>query len=335
MAVSAALLLAILGLTAVRASAEDIRFFRIGTGAISGSLFAVGSAIANIISNPPGSRPCDRGGSCGVPNLVAVAQSTEGSIANVRLLGDGMLESALAQADIVYWAYHGTGPFQGEAPIEDLRAVANLFAQQVHIVTRRDGGVFRVSDLVGKRISLGPEGSGTPVNARAILTAYGIGEEDFSPLFLTPGEASDSLEAGEIDAFVVVGGVPVDAVTDLAERLPIMLLPIDGPERDEITSFYPFLVADSIQAGSYFNVGHAQTVSLGTQLLMSGRTDEALAHAVCRALWQERNQILLAESHVLAGKIRLETARERVAIPLHPGAERCYEEMAEEAPSED
>ena len=64
--------------------AQDIRFFQIGTGAVGGTSFAVGSLIANVISNPPGSRPCDTGGSCGVPGLVAVAVSTEGSFENVH-----------------------------------------------------------------------------------------------------------------------------------------------------------------------------------------------------------------------------------------------------------
>ena len=329
MAVSAVLLVVVLGLAS--ALAEEVRFFRIGTGATSGSLFASGSAIANILSNPPGSRPCDRGGSCGVPNMVAVAQSTEGSVENVQALGAGMLESALAQADIVYWAFHGTGPFQGEAAIADLRAIANLFPVLVHVVTRRGGGMRTIADLKGKRVSLGPEGSGTPLNAREMLLAYGVGEDEITPLFLGPGEASDRLAAGEIDAFFVVGGVPVDAVADLAQRLPIKLLPIEGEPRDEITSFYPFFSANVIESGRYFNVGHTRTVSIGTQFLMSSRADEELAYEVTQALWHERNWPPLEESRALSGQMRLETARQGIAIPLHRGAERFYETPPEPA----
>ncbi|WP_257792870.1 TAXI family TRAP transporter solute-binding subunit [Azospirillum argentinense] len=52
---------ALLGLLPRGAAAQDIRYFRIGTGTTSGTYFPIGGLIANAISNPPGSRPCDRG----------------------------------------------------------------------------------------------------------------------------------------------------------------------------------------------------------------------------------------------------------------------------------
>jgi TRAP-type uncharacterized transport system substrate-binding protein len=63
--------------------AQDMKFFRIGTGGAGGTYFPIGGLIANAISNPPGSRPCEKGGSCGVPGLVAIAVSTNASVANV------------------------------------------------------------------------------------------------------------------------------------------------------------------------------------------------------------------------------------------------------------
>src|SRR5262245_17260801 len=51
------------GANARSARAEDeSRFFRIGTGPTTGNYFTIGGIIANAISNPPGSRPCDKGG---------------------------------------------------------------------------------------------------------------------------------------------------------------------------------------------------------------------------------------------------------------------------------
>ena len=51
------------------AQAQDMTFWRIGTGSAGGTYFPIGGLLANAISNPPGSRPCDKGGSCGVPWL--------------------------------------------------------------------------------------------------------------------------------------------------------------------------------------------------------------------------------------------------------------------------
>ena len=80
--------------------------------------------IAHAISNPPGSRPCDTGGSCGPEGLVVIAQSANGSVANVNGIERGKLESGFVQSDIAYWAYTGTGTFNGDPPKRELRAIA-------------------------------------------------------------------------------------------------------------------------------------------------------------------------------------------------------------------
>ena len=76
-------------------AADKMTFFRIGTGGTAGTYYPIGGIIANAISNPPGSRPCDQGGSCGVPGLVAIAQSANGSVANVNAIKSGALEAGL------------------------------------------------------------------------------------------------------------------------------------------------------------------------------------------------------------------------------------------------
>ena len=44
------------------ASAQQLQFFRIGTGGTAGTYFPIGGLIANAISSPPGSRACADGG---------------------------------------------------------------------------------------------------------------------------------------------------------------------------------------------------------------------------------------------------------------------------------
>src|SRR5882762_10193588 len=114
------------------ARADDPVFFRIGTANTTGTYFQVGATVASAISSPPGSPNCQRGGNCGVPGLIAVAQATQGSVENVQLIGKNQLESALAQADIASWAYSGTGIFKGKPAIGNLRAIGALFPESLH-----------------------------------------------------------------------------------------------------------------------------------------------------------------------------------------------------------
>ena len=111
--------------TVATTGAQEMKFWRIGTGGAGGTYFPIGGLIANAISNPPGSRPCDQGGSCGVPGLVAIAVSTNASVANVNAINAGQLDAGLAGAQSVTQGCNGEGTFDG-AKNDKLRLVADL-----------------------------------------------------------------------------------------------------------------------------------------------------------------------------------------------------------------
>jgi hypothetical protein len=313
-------------LSAPPAVSQEIQYHRIGTGSTAGTYFPIGGIIASAVSKPPGSRDCAAGGSCGVPGLIAVALSTEGSVENVMGIAEGTLESGLSQADISYWAYNGKGIFAETGPIEKLRAVANLFPEAVHVVVRRDAGVHSLADLRGKRVSLDREGSGTRVDALLILEAFGLGLDDIEAEALAAGDAADRLRAGELDAFIMVVGTPANAVTGLAEDSEITLVPIAGPEADALRKKYPFFAQDRIEAGTYFNVPAIETLSVGAQWLVSADLPEELVYGLTRALWHGTTRRLLDNGHPKGRAIQKVSALDGLAVPLHPGAQRYYEE---------
>src|SRR5437667_799817 len=133
-------------LAAGAARAQDITFFRIVTGGTVGTYFPIGGVIANAISNPPGSRPCSDGGSCGVPGLVATSVASNGSVANAAAIGAGTAQSGFVQSDVAFWAYTGTGVYDGRPKIDILRAIANLYPESFQLVVRRGLGINSVAD---------------------------------------------------------------------------------------------------------------------------------------------------------------------------------------------
>ncbi len=327
MKLAAMLVLALAALPAVlRAAEEDIRYFTIGTGASSSTYFLTGALLGNIISNPPGSRPCDRGGSCGVPGLIAVGQSTQGSVENMRRIGAGSLESGLSRANIVDWAYNGTWIFAGETAIDSLRAIANLYPEELHIVVRADSGIESIADLKGHRVSLGEEQSGTRFEALLVLRYYGLTVDDLEPVYATPGHAADLLEVGVIDAFFVIASSPVAAVTELARRVEIDLLQIEEARAIEIVRDHPFFTTTAIPMGAYENVSLTGTLGIGTIWVTSADVEDDLIYGITRALWHERNRELLDRGHPKGQFIDQTMALEGLGIPLHPGAERYYRE---------
>ena len=324
---AAALLMLCGAATAGLAPAQEMQFFRIGTGGVAGTYYPIGGLIADIISNPPGARPCEKGGSCGVPGLVAIAQSSNGAVANVEAIESGALESGFAQSDVAYWAYTGTGIYEGEGKVEDLRAIANLYPESIHIVARPGSGIESVHDLAGKRVSLDEPGSGTLVDARIILEAFGVSEDDLTAHYVKPSRASAMMDEGQLDAFVIVAGYPTGSVLELCATSGCELVPIEGPEVDALLERYPFFAKDTIPAETYPDVGQTETLSVGAQWLVGAEVDENLVYGITEALWHDNARKLLDDGHSKGRAITLDTALDGIAVPLHPGAERYYREV--------
>lgn len=303
---------------------SGVKFFRIATGNIAGTYFPIGSIIASVISSPPGSRACEDGGSCGIPGLVAAAQSTKGSIENVKRISNGDAESGFSQADVAYWAYNGFNMFLNDPPHKKLRVIAALYPEAIHIGVRKDSGIRTIADLRGRRIAVGPLQSGTRVDAGIVLAAFGISEKDYQPRHLQVTAAADALLDRTIDAFVQVAGYPVPIIAALAEEAEIMLLPVGGTARDSLLLEHPFFSATRIPAGAYNNVGPVETVAVGAQWLVSADVSADLVYGLTRALWHPNTRGVLDKSHPKGQLIQLKSAVEGVGIPLHEGAKRYY-----------
>ncbi|MDX6750782.1 TAXI family TRAP transporter solute-binding subunit [Geminicoccaceae bacterium 1502E] len=321
---SAALLAWLLVLSA--ATAADLRFFRIGTGSVSGTYFRIGGLIADAVSSPPGSRPCEKGGSCGVPGLVALAQTSEGSVSNAEGIISGAFESGFVQSDVAYAAYRGTGVFHGRLPAEELRAIANLYQESIHLVVRAGLDVSSVRDLEGLRVGLDEEGSGTQADARLILEAFGLSEEAIDASYDMPAVALARMRAGELDAMFLVGGYPMAIIDELIRELDARLVPIKGPEADRLVREHAYLAFDIIPFGVYGNGRSVETLGVGAQWIVRADLEEELAYELTRALWHPVTGDILREGHPRGRDITLQTALEGIAIPLHPGAERFYRE---------
>lgn len=309
------------------ALAQEARFFRIGTAATAGRFFEIGGVVASAISSPPGSPTCVYGGSCGVPGLLAVAQTTQGSLENLRQINNGQLESGFAQADLAGWAYSGSNIFADAGAMQRLRAIASLFPEALHLVVRAESPIRRVADLRGKTVALGEPGSGTLASTRTLLAAMGLDETTLTRKYLRPALTIDELRAGTIDAFFLIGVGPMAPIRELAGTTPIRLVPIDDEILHALEKAHPVYSRTIIAAGSYRGVEGA-TVSVGCAALwVAGAGVEAdLIYAITKALWNDATERLLSASNPIGARVRREGALTGLSLPLHPGAERYYRE---------
>ena len=314
-AVAGALLIAV---GSAGAALAQQAFFRIGTGGTGGTYYPIGGLIANAISGQDGGK--------GVAGLVSTAVASNGSVANINAIQGGSSESGFTQSDVAYWAYTGTGLYEGKPKVQDLRVIATLYPETVHIVARKDANIKSVADLKGKRVSIDEPGSGTIVDSRLVLAAFGITEKDIKPEYLKPGPAGDRLKDNALDAFFFVGGYPTGAISELATSSGISLVPIAGPQVEKLLADYKFFAKDTVPAGVYKDVAETQTISVNAQWVTTAKQPEDLVYKITKALWSDETRKQLDAGHAKGKLITAKTATTGLGIPLHPGAEKFYKE---------
>ena len=231
-----------------------------------------------------------------------------------------MLERGEADLALLSNHVHGAG---------SLRLIAPLCEETLQVVVRRDAGIVLPHDLLGKRISVGPEGSGTASIADAILRHFGIPAEQLRPQNMALGDAVKAIEAGELDAIFVVAGMRTPAVDSLLRRDDMTLLSLGEPGRvgsalEGIRLDAPFFAVTASPEHAYGRQPAAPvgTISVRALLVARGDLDDDLVHAITESLFshkvelsaQERLLSHLSESFDLAVS----------PYPLHPGADNYY-----------
>ena len=295
-------------------AAQAQQFFRIGTGGTAGTYYPVGGMIANAVSQPG--------------KIVVTAQASNGSVANVNgIAGRQRWKAGFSQADVATWAQKGTGIYEGKPNVPGLRLIANLYPESVHVVVRKGAGIKSVADLKGKRVALDEPGSGTLVNARAILAAYGLKETDIKPEYIKPNQAGDKLKDGSLDAFFFTGGAPAGAIAELASAgSGIDILPIDGAAADTLAQEQRLLRArrdrrrDLQGRGPGHHAGRGRAVGHQRQGRRAGGLRDHQGAVLGR-----RAEGSSPPATPRASSSPRRTRCKGAGIPFHPGAEKLLQ----------
>lgn len=305
--------------------------FQILTGSSAGTYYPIGQMLASIISHPPGVARCEAEGRCGPAGLFAAARASEGSVANLRAVAEGRVESAIAQGDLAADALAGRGEFEKGGPLSNLRAIAALFPETVHVVVPAASTLQTIADLKGKRVSIDVPGSGTHATARAILKAFKIAERRVTLSTDNVETSMQKLVAGELDAFFFVGGAPLGVLEEAARQGQVRLLPVDGKGAETLLGEKEAMQRAVIPEGTYEGLGAVETVSVPAVWVVSQSASPDLVFAITRALWNPDNRPLLDSGHPMGRFIRLDTAQANLPLPLHEGALRFY--LGEKVPT--
>lgn len=292
------------GMTGCKMTDKNIRF---GAAGVGGSYYTFATAYTQLVSQEDDKIQFD-------------VKTTAGSMANLRLLSEGYIDIAIAQADLVNENYYE----REETP--EYKVLAGLYTEACHIVVRKDSDIFSLEDLQGKRISIGEKESGTEQNALQILQVCGLVDSIVDTVNLDYIEAAKQLEDGEIDAMFCTAGIEANVIADVSRSCEIRLLDIDDKTIQKLQLAYPFYEAYEIPKDSYVGQDKkVQTVGIKALLLAGNDVSNQTAKRLTELLFSNATRIKYATA--IEDIYDEQEAVNGITIPFHEGALEYYEEQ--------
>ncbi len=282
-----------------------------GTGSQGGTYYPLGNEMANVWNK-------------NIERVNVTATESGASVENLAKISNGQFDLGMTVNLPANDALEGKGDFKGRK-VDNFAFIGHIYPEVLQIVTRERAGIESIADLKGKRIAIGPPGSGTQAATKAVLAAYGIHDGDYIAYQEGFGDAKAKLQDGTIDASFGLLGLPDSGINELQATVgDVKVLEITGEELKEIEKTTGY-TAYTITAGTYEWLKHdAQTVSAFAILVANtDSVDDELAYELAKVMIEKADQ----NTHAQARHMTKENALNGLGnLPLHPGAEKYYKE---------
>lgn len=259
------------------------------------------------------------------------AVNSAGSGANVQALGAGTADFAILQGLFGSYAATGTGPIT--EPQTNLRSVTMLWQNvEQFVLANKLAATGTVEDLMatkGMAAGMGKQNSGTIGSNRILLKGLGIDiDADFDLVYAGYGPTADALANGQISVAGVPSGPPTGALTKLfaANQGEFTVLDVTADQLAAMDGGRNLWVPYTIAAGTYPGQdADINTIAQPNFLAVNADVDENHVYLLTKTMYE--NLAFLQAIHPATKAMEVEKAMAGLPVPLHPGAQRYYEEV--------
>jgi TRAP transporter TAXI family solute receptor len=287
----------------------------IGTAGVMGVYYPLGGAICRMVNVTRKTH-----------KLRCSVEPTAGSVANIRGVIAKNIDVGIAQSDMQYAARAGEGPFKGAAQPK-LRALFSVYPELLTVMTREDSNVRTLADLRGKRVSLGPPGSGTRATMDLVMEAVGLNKSELkSALELKFVEMSPALCENKIDAYVFVAGHPNPVFHEAADSCKTRIIPVQGGPIDTLVQSRPYYAKAEVPGRVYKGTELPQpTFGTMATVIVSEDMPEEVAYAVTKSVFDNFDDF--RKLHPALADLTRAQALKGETVPFHAGAVRYFKEV--------
>jgi hypothetical protein len=317
----------IITLAAVRtATAAEVQRYVIG-GGVSGGPWKIGvGAGVQLIHEQLGDK------------YFFTVAATNGSAESSRRLVAGEFDTTWIQGGNMYEVWTGTGVIAGKGPYRNMRVLEYMTDQALNVFVLAKSPIKSLSDLAGKRVNLGPAGSGWIVINKMIFKALGI-EDKVKATYLNFDGGAQALKDGQVDATFSPGGpYATPAITEIARSVKIRMIEPSEDDVKKVIAALPYMGVGMIPANKApgENAERDRKAFFGeVYWVAQARMPDQVIYDVLKVTQEPKNKEVLGKvlGYWTTAGPKLDVIA-RLGIPLHPGAVRFWKEQGVKIPAE-
>ena len=272
-------------------------------------------------------------------NIACETKESRGAVDSLQAIDGEEAQIAFARADYLQQAIAGAGPFRDRGPVrgsgrqrtggpnEELRALFGLEVETFAVLARTDAGIKSLVDVSGKRLNIGPPGSGGRMAYDLLAPAVGWRTREFQVAAeLAAAAQVDALCRGRVDVAFFLGANPDATLRNAVQACDTHFVPVTGREAETLDKDNVFLLRTAIPGGLYKNAPR-DIPSLGIAVVAatSSRADAKLVYETVKLLFDNLQRLQRADP-VYARLDPRRMATEGLVAPLHEGAAKFYKE---------
>jgi TRAP transporter TAXI family solute receptor len=260
------------------------------------------------------------------PDFRVRAQSSAGSVENLRKVNSGKAQMGVVYSGHVYLGANGKMK-NDTNKYEDVLAVAWLYGAPAQLVVRKDSGIKSARDLVGKKVGVGNAGSGAFANCELFFTHLGIWDK-IERNAMGYNDAAQAFGNKQLDAFWLFTAFPSGAVIMAAQTNDIELVNLGKDATDSgFFDDYPYFSTITVPADTYRGVDYESPSFQDSALwVANSKVSDDTVYEMLSLIYTDEGLAHMLEQKKTFKNMSLDTGAQGVVTPWHPGAIKFWKE---------
>jgi len=259
-----------------------------------------------------------------IPDVEVSNMASAGSVENLRRVNSGDADFGIVYAGDLFLAANGKLTNDPKT-YTNVYSMAYLYGAPAHLVVLADSGINTVKDLTGKRIGVGPAGSGAAASAQRYFTSVGLWDK-MKVEYIGYSEAASAIGDKKLDAMWVFAGYPNSSIIQAAASNKIKILSlVETAKASDFFKDNPYYAELIIPAGTYSGVDYdVQSVQDSAIWVVGKHVKDDIAYAAVKDTFSDEGLAYMVSVTKAAKSMQVKDGIYGIVTPVHPGAAKFW-----------